>query len=94
MGPQSAACALAARARHGHCRIDHEDLIWGVECTLVVIGTGGPVQRSNLLTITTLLSHFITREFDFLPPIPNRRHMSVLGPTRRSGMGRARYRCD
>eukprot|EP00959_Pyramimonas_sp_CCMP1952_P408548 8562307-Pyramimonas_sp.AAC.1 len=32
-------------------KISEWDALWGVECILTVIGTGGPVKRSNL-TIT------------------------------------------
>eukprot|EP00959_Pyramimonas_sp_CCMP1952_P025577 536979-Pyramimonas_sp.AAC.1 len=27
---------------------------WGVECTLAVIGTGGPVRRSNIMKVLTV----------------------------------------
>eukprot|EP00976_Prorocentrum_cordatum_P086867 1186674-Prorocentrum_minimum.AAC.2 len=41
--------------------------IWGVECTLAVIGTGGPVKRGDS---TTYFTGAEKTSFAFVPPFP------------------------
>eukprot|EP00976_Prorocentrum_cordatum_P027092 549741-Prorocentrum_minimum.AAC.1 len=41
--------AAHARRRRHEREIYHSLQIWGVECTLAVIGTGGPVNRGNII---------------------------------------------
>eukprot|EP00959_Pyramimonas_sp_CCMP1952_P026760 561908-Pyramimonas_sp.AAC.1 len=70
------------RARHGHGRIDHEHLIWGVECTLaVVIGAGGPVKRSKIDHEHLIRPSHHSRENSTLPPtLYGRRYCRVSSP--------------